>query len=128
MNILHKIGLIARGCSENTSKVFNGTFAFMTTGGVLAHGVYAYGTRGIEQQITVASKYQIYNSTGTDFAVNTTNGKQYLIPFSFWYWQFDVPEKWANLEVGKTYNIKTYGMRIPYLGFFPNIIDVSKHN
>ena len=41
-------------------------------------------------------------------------------------WKFNSSDIYAELEEGKTYNIKTYGWRIPILSDYENIIGVEE--
>ncbi len=106
-------------------KVFEPVVAGIVGVGCLMHATYAYTTQATEE-ITVESKYQIFNPVGTAFGVHTTDGRQFMIPSSVWYWQFDVPEQWNNMQPGKKYKVSTYGYRIPYLAMFPNIVKIEK--
>lgn len=58
--------------------------------------------------------------------INDNENKQFIIPMSLWYWQWDAPEIWCKAEENKTYNITTYGYRIPMLCIYPNIIKIQK--
>lgn len=98
--MLHKLAKWFRLCIEDTSKVFNPYSFGLVTAGTVYHMGYAYGSKSNED-IEIASKYQIFGADGTHFAVNTTDGRQFLVPSSLWYWQFDVPEKWNTMSVGK---------------------------
>ena len=91
-------------------------------GAVALHALYAYTTVD-EKVITVKEKYQTYSNDHMKYHIVDTNNKHYCIGYSLWYFQYDVPEKWTSIEHNKTYNIKHYGYRVPFLGLFPNIID-----
>lgn len=126
MSFFNKILYFIDACYLNSAKQFS-VFQFnLLLGGTVGHMAYAYGVRS-EEVVTIKSKYQIFNTTHTDFAVNTIDNKQLMIPSSLWYWQFNVTEKWNSLEEGKTYNVSTYGIRVPALGMFPNIVSISDY-
>lgn len=40
----------------------------------------------------------------------TPDGKDhhFVIPYSLWYWQFNVPKIWKRTEIGATYRVKYY--------------------
>jgi hypothetical protein len=40
--------------------------------------------------------------------------------------KFDSSNVYAKIEVGKTYDLRTYGFRIPYFSMYENIIDVKE--
>jgi hypothetical protein len=50
------------------------------------------------------------------------NNKHYNVNNSFWYWKWNSIEDWSTLRENESINIKYYGYRIPFLGFFPNIV------
>lgn len=125
MSFIHKLSQVYKLCFENPHQKFSKTSASIVALGVFMHATYSYGSRRNDiEKITIENKYQIFNKGTTHFVVSTTKGKQMIIPYSLWYWQFDVPEKWDSLEVGKTYKVKTYGYRIPFLGMFENIVQI----
>lgn len=106
--------------------------------GTVVHSAYAYGTVHNEK-ITVDEQYQLLARNGSLQMIRTKhetiNEKKnkikikdvhYAVPPSLWFWQFKSPELWRSLEAGKTYNIKTYGWRVPLLGIFPNIVDAKE--
>jgi len=124
--MLHKIARWLNLLYVDTSKVFTPTNLKIVTFGTVCHMGYAYGSKSSDE-VEVASKYQIWGTkgVGTHFVINTTDGRQFLIPSSLWYWQFDVAERWNAMIVGKKYKVDVYGYRVPALGTYPNIIGYS---
>ncbi len=43
---------------------------------------------------------------------------------STWHWKFNSSSIQGRLERGKTYRLKIYGWRIPFLSAYPNIISI----
>jgi hypothetical protein len=41
---------------------------------------------------------------------------------SIWYWKWDSIEDWNKMLEGEKYGVGVYGVRIPVLGIFPNIV------
>lgn len=41
---------------------------------------------------------------------------------AFWFWKFDSSDFYGNLDIGKQYELKVYGWRIPILTMYPNIV------
>ena len=58
------------------------------------------------------------------------DGKHYNVSNSFWYWKWDSIEDWANVEtnIEKKITVIYYGYRIPFLGMFPNIVEISSNS
>lgn len=59
----------------------------------------------------VISTYLIYTDQGV-----------YRNDDAFWFWKFDSSDFYGDLDVGKRYDIKVYGLRIPFLSMYPNIV------
>ena len=61
-----------------------------------------------------------------------TNGRHFNVNNSFWYWKWDAIEDWTNiLKEGKGQEViavSYYGYRIPFLGMFPNVVEVSANS
>jgi len=55
------------------------------------------------------------------------NNKHYNVNNSLWYWKWDSIEDWNSIELNETnkLSVKYYGLRIPFLGFFPNIVKIK---
>ena len=125
MVLFYRLGVWIRVCFEEGKElVFNPVASSVLATFGIGHMLYAFGTRS-EDEIEVSNKYQIYSSSGTHFAIDTTDNRQFLIPYSVWYLQFDVPEKWNKIQKGRKYKIVKYGYRIPALSMFPNIVSIK---
>ena len=74
--------------------------------------------KGIKQ-IDDGSKYLIYG-TKVNGEVET-----YEITDNFARGQFDSSNKYGAIQIGKTYNFKVIGVRIPYLSQYENIIGIE---
>ena len=88
--------------------------------------LYAIFTRE-EKEIIVKKKYQFDRSGFTDFMVIDSNGKHYNLNNSLWYWKWDSIEDWHSIKEEQKLNTLTYGLRVPILGIFPNIVS-SQYN
>ena len=62
-----------------------------------------------------SDKYLIYTDKGT-FEMTDT-----LV-----HWRYDTSDEYAKIEVGKTYAIVTYGLRIPFFSMFENILEFKE--
>lgn len=125
--IFHKFARFLSLWYLNRSHQYEPILAGLATGGAFAHLIYARNTKQ-KDTITIIDKYQIYQANGTQFVVHgkNWNGEEqhYVIPYSLWYWQFNVPEIWKRTQTGSTYKIEYYGYRVPVLAIFPNIISI----
>lgn len=57
-------------------------------------------------------KYMIYTDKGV-----------YQNTDSLLYWKWDSAEVYNELKVGKTYNLTVAGWRVPFLSWFPNVVN-----
>lgn len=128
-SILHNIKFITRFIIDN-GKTLNyyeqkiaTQISLSVAGLVLAgHACYTYKTTNYAK-IIIDKKYTFDKNGSTNFMVIDTNGKHYNVNNSFWYWKWDSIEDWHKLQTNKhNIKIKYYGLRVPLLGLFPNII------
>ncbi len=110
--------LISKLNNDRSAKIAGYTIAGF---GTSLHAMYAFGTVEVKS-ITIKDKYQMYSNNITRFYIIDTQNNHYCIPYSVWYFQYNVPEIWSSIEKSKPYKIKYYGYRIPCLNLFPNII------
>lgn len=88
------------------------------------HIYYVLATQK-EDNIAIANKYKYVSNGFTNFMIVDTKGTHYNVNNSFWLWKWDSIEDWHNLKIGNTIYAKYYGLRMPFLGCFPNIIDTN---
>lgn len=60
-------------------------------------------------------KYLVYTDNGT-----------YEITDSLAYWRWDSSDLYGKIKVGKTYEAKVYGWRIPIFSSYKNIVSVEE--
>ena len=87
---------------------------------------YAILTRE-EKEIIVKKKYKFDRSGFTEFLIIDSNDKHYNLNNSLWYWKWDSIEDWHSIKEEQKLNTLTYGLRVPILGIFPNIVS-SQYN
>jgi hypothetical protein len=87
---------------------------------------YAVFTRE-EKEIIVKKKYKFDRSGFTEFMIIDSNDKHYNLNNSLWYWKWDSIEDWYLIKEEQKLNTLTYGLRVPILGMFPNIVS-SQYN
>jgi len=86
---------------------------------------YAISTKK-EADIIVYKKYQFDRNGFTEFMIIDDRGNHYNINNSFWYWKWNSIEDWHKLKTYNTIHIRYYGIRLPLLGLFPNIVAIYK--
>ena len=55
-------------------------------------------------------------------------GRHFNVNNSFWYWKWNAIEDWTNIKLDTTLVVRYYGYRIPFLGMFPNVVEVSANS
>jgi len=91
---------------------------------IIIHIVYVYSTR-FERTITIKERREF--STGGKYIKNTIldeNGNVYQVAFSIPLLHFKDAETWLRLETNMKFTVSGYGMRIPILGLYPNIVSI----
>lgn len=86
---------------------------------------YTFGT-GFTQQITIKDKYIAQHDGFSRYMIVNNSDNPYRVAKNLWYMKFDNAETWNQLEKNKTYEIKGYGLRVPMLSLYPNIIRIKK--
>jgi len=106
----------------------NDQVVVFTTGAsmISCNFLYAIFTRE-EKEIIVKKKYQFDRSGFTDFMIIDSNGKHYNLNNSLWYWKWDSIEDWHSIKELQTLHTVTYGLRVPILGLFPNIVSYQNN-
>jgi hypothetical protein len=94
---------------------------------LIAHIALLLFTR-FDSVITIKSKMPYSQGGGRYLSVSNVvmdeNGNAYSIYNVLLLMHFTSAEVWASLEEGKKYRVKGYGIRVPILGWFPNITSV----
>lgn len=108
-----------KGLSPKSMTIISG-------GTVISHLIYTLGTTHNET-INIKHKYKFDTNGFTNFMVIDDNNKHYNVNNSLWYWKWDSIEDWNSIELNETnkLSVKYYGLRIPFLGFFPNIVKIK---
>ena len=90
--------------------------------------IFYYST-SFEKDITVKEKYssQLYGKYGKTglYYVVATDDTTYQIVNMWWKFDFNNIDDYAKLNIGKTYRVKGYSARIPFLGMVYKIYDIG---
>ena len=84
---------------------------------------YAF-TSGTET-ITVKEKWIKYQGNDAKYLISSGNGQVFEITDSIIRWRFDSSNLYADLDEGKTYDIKTQGWRFAIMSDYKNILEVE---
>ena len=119
----------------NPLNVFKGsameTYKYFITGFIIIFlistiiSVILYFTTHFEKTIQVKEKYvQGFRRGGRYYIVDTDNNVYKLVD-TWFLGEFDRGNDYAKITAGNSYKIKGYGVRIPFLSYFPKVYDVQ---
>jgi hypothetical protein len=106
--------------------IYYSAFKFLIVFIVISHIsilIYYHLTK-FERVITVDEKYA-YSSKRRGQTISDTNNVVYLLRDIFVLFHWTSVDLFNEIDVGKTYKIQGYGIRVPFLGWFPNIISAK---
>jgi len=105
-------------------------------GGILAAGLILLGGCNIDHasretfRVTVTDKQIKRDGDHDTYMVfgKLPNGKTRVFENidSMFERKWNSSDVWAQIEQGKTYDLKTYGFRIPFFSYYENIIGVQE--
>jgi len=91
---------------------------------LIIYSIYLYAT-AFKKSVTITQKNLYAQGKYTNNTVVDENGKVYAITNLLPVLHFTAPEVWNSITIGKTYNVKGYGIRIPILGMYPIIVSTQ---
>jgi hypothetical protein len=105
-------------------KFFDNILLYFIIAIVAVKILYTYLTP-FSRTITIKSKNDFAGRRLIKNLVEDKDGNIYEVSNSLLHLQFTSAELWNRLEVGKTYTVKGYGLRVPFLGWYPDIISIA---
>lgn len=88
---------------------------------MLCHGLFLYATTGTER-ITIKEIRFGQDQAVTKYMIYTRDGQVLKNANTIFFMKFKSDELFMKLKAGKTYEVKTCGLRVPFLGWYKNII------
>jgi hypothetical protein len=110
--------------SEKPKIIMRLAFAGLACAG---HIVYVSSTFENEK-IIIDKKYTLDRYGHTEFMVVSKDGRHFNVNNSLWFNKWDSIEDWVKIKENNSYYVKYYGVRLPFLGFFPNIVNTKGVN
>ena len=77
---------------------------------LIVHEKYTYGSNNSKGNQTISDK----------------KGNIYIVKNSLYLWHWTSTELFNKIDQNEKYIVEGYGLRIPFLGFFPNITKAKK--
>lgn len=78
-----------------------------------------------EKNVTVKAKYVRNKGKRDRYMMSDVENNIYHIQNRTLSWKFDEAEDWNLITIGKTYKISGYKTRIPALGMYPIILEIT---
>jgi hypothetical protein len=78
-----------------------------------------------EKSITIQSKDGVNGRYGKWYIITDTDANVYAIKNETLLGHFTSMELFSKLEIGKTYRVSGFGVRVPWLGWTPIITNVK---
>lgn len=102
-------------------KIFSAfVFVFFVLG--IVGSIFFMNARGVAEGCVVTDKDRATTSEGSsDMRIYTSNCGVLIIGDNVFTGTFDSADIYSNIDVGKTYDFKVTGYRIPLLSMFPSI-------
>ncbi len=92
---------------------------------ILIKMIYQYSTVKT-QRITIKQLKFGADNSRTQYMIYTKDGQVIRNSNLLFFGKFRSDEIFATLKVGKTYMVKTCGVRVPFLGLYKNIISITE--
>jgi len=101
-------------------------FKFLIVFIIITHisNLIYYHLTKFERKITVDEKYA-YSSKRRGQTISDTNNVVYVLRDVLVLFHWTSVDLFNEIDIGKTYKIQGYGIRVPFLGWFPNIISAK---
>jgi hypothetical protein len=93
---------------------------------ILACTVIANLNSAEETTITVDDKWTKYKAGQDKYLVSDTDGNVYEIGDSALFLKFGASDRYAKIDINKTYDVKIIGWRIPIISSYKNIIELTE--
>jgi len=91
----------------------------------LVFNIILFYNTEFEKEITIKEKYVANNNNNFYYYVISDDNKIYNITDVWWKGEFNNADDYAKLNVGKTYRVKGYGIRVPFLSIHYKIYSVG---
>ena len=91
---------------------------------VFVFNIILFYNTEFEKEITIKEKYVVNDRSNFKYYIISTDNKIYNIVDVWWKGQFNNADDYAQLNVGKTYRVKGYGIRVPFLSIHYKIYSV----
>jgi hypothetical protein len=109
------------------NKVYLGIFVLIIVIALMTP-VLLYVFTKFEKEITIKDKYIRYRKNASNYNVVDSNNNIYQLGNLWFKGDFNRAEDYINLEVGNTYIVTGYGMRIPVLDMYKTIYELKVVN
>ena len=88
--------------------------------GIIFNIIFVINTE-FEKEITIKEKYITTNKNTIYYYIISSDDNIYNVVDVWWKGEFNSGDDYAQLNVGKTYRVKGYGIRFPFLSMYYKI-------
>ena len=92
--------------------------------GIIFNIIFVIHTE-FEKEITIKEKYITTNKNSVHYHIISSDDNIYNVVDLWWKGEFNSGDDYAQLNVGKTYRVKGYGLRVPFLSMNYKIYSVE---
>jgi len=87
---------------------------------IIMNFIYIINTE-FEKDIVIKEKYVTTIKSTNKYYVVSTDNKTYNIVNLWWKGEFDNSDDYGKINVGETYHVKGYGIRVPFFSMYYKI-------
>jgi hypothetical protein len=91
---------------------------------IIVGALGAYYSSAETMNITIEDKWIKPQGDETKYLIETTDNGVMCVIDSVYFLSFDASDRYSQLEVGETYEIKKVGWRIPILSKYENVLEI----
>jgi hypothetical protein len=109
-----------------------GTAIKMTIGCYfLGRATYVYGSQ-FTRDVTIERTFQRFGEDESDgingYMFSDSKNRIYRVTNSPWFFQFYSTEMWADIKEKTQYHVRGYGLRLPALRIYPNVVHIEPYD
>lgn len=93
---------------------------------LIFHTVKAYYGDDLHTGCVVNDKDRVHTDSGSEMRIYTDNCGVFVVSDSLVKTDFNSADRYNQVKVGKTYDIKSYGFRFGLFSMFPKIVEVTE--
>ena len=94
----------------------------------ISFDIILYNTTHFEKKITIQDKYTRYRNKSSNYNLVDIDNNIYKVDNLWFRGDFNRADEYVKTHIGKTYLVKGYGKRVPFLAMYKKIYDITPIN